>query len=98
MHRLTAICVRYPWVTLAVTLALTAVAGWSALNTRLAVGAHANLGADHPAVRQFDGFLEQFGGGYPIVVAYECGDPGVCDGAFDPAALQMASSVSHDLE
>jgi hypothetical protein len=98
MHRLTAICVRYPWVTLLVTLALTAVAGWSALGTGYAVGTDANLGADHPAVRQFDEFLERFGGGYPIVVAFECGDPGVCAGAFDAAALEMASTVSHDLE
>jgi hypothetical protein len=98
MNRLTALCVRHPWTTLAVTLLLTAAAGWSAMNTPLSVGAHANLGRDHPAVRQFDEFLEHFGGGYPIVVAFECASPAACDGAFDPAALEMARVVSHDLE
>src|SRR3989304_476027 len=98
MHRLTAICVRYPWVTLAVAVALTAAAGWSALRTGSAVGTDANLGSDHLQVRRFDAFLERFGGGYPIVVAFDCAGPDPCEGAFDRAALEMASVVAHDLE
>ena len=97
MHRLTAMCVRRPWATVLFALALTAAAGWSALHTRTAVGTDAGLGADHPAVRQFDAFLERFGGGYPVVVAYECGDPAVCRSVLERAALEMADAVSQEL-
>jgi predicted RND superfamily exporter protein len=97
MHRLTLLCARHPWTTLLLTLALTAAAGWSALRTGTAAGTDANLGANHPAVRDFDAFLERFGGGYPVVVAYECSNPAVCTGVFDPAALEMADTVSQEL-
>jgi hypothetical protein len=98
MHRLTSICVRHPWVTVSLVLALTALAGVSALRAAMAVGTDATLGANHPAVRQFDEFLGRFGGGYPIVIAYECANPKLCDSALDPAALKMAYSVSRRLE
>jgi predicted RND superfamily exporter protein len=49
-------------------------------------------------VRQFDEFLDRFGGGYPIMIAYECADANVCDSALDPASLNMAYSVSRQLE
>jgi len=98
MHRLTSICVRHPWVTVCLVLGLTVLAGFSALRADLAVGTDATLGANHPAVRQFDEFLERFGGGYPIIVAYECGDTGTCTSALDAPALEMASAVSRRLE
>jgi uncharacterized protein len=84
-------------VTVALASAITALAGWSALRTGSAVGTDANLGADHPAVREFNAFLERFGGGYPVVVAYECVDASVCHGVFDRPALEMANAVSQRL-
>ena len=98
MHRLTAMCVRHPWATIAAALALTAIAGVSAARTGLAVGAHANLGENHPRVREFDEFLGRFGGGYPVLIAFECVTQLGCVDAFSPSALQMASAVSHVLE
>jgi uncharacterized protein len=98
MQRLTEICARHPWATLALTLALTAAAIWSALRTGTAIGTDANLGSDHPDVREFDAFLERFGGGYPVVVAYECADTAVCNSVFDTAALQMADAVARQLQ
>jgi hypothetical protein len=98
MHRLTAICVRHPWVTVVLVALLTAASVHSILQTEIAVGNDAHLGPSHTAVVHFDEFLERFGGGYPILIAYECADPGVCRGALDPIALEMAYSVSHELE
>jgi predicted RND superfamily exporter protein len=63
----------------------------------MAVGTDANLGADHEAVRLFDEFLESFGGGYPIVIAYQC-DPSRCADVLDPFALEMARAVSSSLQ
>jgi predicted RND superfamily exporter protein len=97
MQRLTELCVRHPWATLAFTLALTAAALWSTIHTDAALGTDANLGANHPAVREFNAFLERFGGGYPVVVAYECKDPAVCRRVLDDAALEMASAISRKL-
>jgi len=97
MHRLTALCVRHPRLTLLAALVALAAGGYSALRTDLSVGMDANLGADHPVVRQFDGFLERFGGGYPVLIAYECG-AARCTGALDPVALEMAHAVSSQLE
>lgn len=97
MRWLSVTCARHPWATLALALGLTAAAGWSALRTGTAVGTDANLGADHPAVLEFGQFLDRFGGGYPILVAYECSEPAVCSGVFDRAPLEMASTVSQQL-
>jgi predicted RND superfamily exporter protein len=69
MYRLTALCIRHPRLTLLAALSMLAAAGYSTLRTELSVGMDANLGADHPVVRQLDGSLERFGGGYPVLIA-----------------------------
>lgn len=97
MHRLTALCVRHPWLTLLVALAAVAGAARSSFRSELDVGLGATLGADHPAVRTFESFLERFGGGYPVLVAYDCDRPALCRSALDPAALEMADAVSRRL-
>jgi predicted RND superfamily exporter protein len=97
MHRLTALCVRHPWVTLLLAVAAIAAAARSSRYTQLDLGLGVTLGADHPVVRDFDAFLERFGGGYPVLIAYECERPEVCAGALDAAALEMADAVSHQL-
>lgn len=97
MHRLTAICVRYPLVTVGVSAVLSAVSLVAVLHTEMAVGTDANLGAEHSAVEEFDSFLDRFGGGYPILIGYEC-FPSECDTVLDPTALEMASAISRSLE
>ena len=98
MHRLTSLCVRHPRLTVALCLGLVALSARPILGTGLAVGLDATLGAHHPAVRRFGEFLGRFGGGYPLVIAYECGAARSCRDALDPAALAMAYDVSRDLE
>jgi hypothetical protein len=98
MHRLTALCVRSPRLTLLGTLVLLAFAGYSAYRAELLVGIHANIGADHPSVRELEAFLDTFGGGYPVLIAYECARPEACRGALDPPALAMAHAVARSLE
>jgi predicted RND superfamily exporter protein len=97
MHRLTAICVRHPWVTAGLSAFISVFALVAVLSTEMAVGTDATLGADHSAVREFDEFLERFSGGYPILIGYEC-SPGECESALDPVALKMASRISRSLE
>ena len=98
MHRLTSLSIRHPRLTVGLVLALVVLAARPILGTGLAVGMDAHLGADHPEVRQFEAFLERFGGGYPVLIAYECGTASGCQGALDPSALGMAYEVSRRLE
>jgi predicted RND superfamily exporter protein len=98
MHRLTSLCARHPWLTLGLVLLLVAFAVPPIFRTELAVGMDATLGPEHPVARRFDEFLERFGGGYPVLIAYECGTAKNCQGALDPGALAMAYAVSRQLE
>jgi predicted RND superfamily exporter protein len=97
MDRLAGLCARSPWWTLALVVCVTAIAAWSAVNTESAAGTDANLGSDHPAVVEFEEFLGRFGGGYPILIAYECSSSAACGGALDRPALKMAHAVSREL-
>jgi predicted RND superfamily exporter protein len=97
MHRLTALCVRHPWLTVLVALAVSVTAARSALRTELSVGMQAVLGADDPILREFEAFLARFGGGYPVLIAYECARPEACRTALDPRALEMADEVASRL-
>lgn len=98
MHRLTSLSVRHPRLTLGLALLLVALALPPLFRTGLAVGTDATLGPEHPVVLRFDAFLERFGGGYPVLIAYECGEAKDCRGALDPRALEMAWDVSRRLE
>jgi predicted RND superfamily exporter protein len=97
MHRLTALSVRYPWLTVCLTLMLAGAAVFSAQRVPVSVGLDASYYPDHEELLQFGDFLDRFGGGYPTLIAYECGDAG-CTSALDPAALEMAHAVSRQLE
>jgi uncharacterized protein len=94
---LTSFCAQHPRATLAVIIVVSLTAGWSIRQVDRAVGTDATLGADHPAVRQLRDFLDRFGGGYPVLVAYECARPSVCGSVLDPAALRMTASVAQQV-
>jgi predicted RND superfamily exporter protein len=98
LHRLTSISLQWPRLTLALVLAITAVAGWLALGVKTVTGASAELGADHPVIREFEELLGQFGGGYPVIIAWSCAETNLCESVFDPESLRMAYEVSRTLE
>jgi hypothetical protein len=72
MQRITSFCVRHPWLTLLVACAVAVVGARSSLRNEVDLGLGVTLGADHAVVREFEAFLERFGGGYPVLTAYEC--------------------------
>jgi len=77
------------------TITLVAVVGVSRIES--AVGYRAFLGAGHPLVRDFDGFVERFGGGLPMMAVWTCAEGGTCDDALDERALRMADAVVREL-
>jgi predicted RND superfamily exporter protein len=97
MHRFTSLCARHPWLTLGLVLALIVLAVRPILRTGLALGVDASLGPDHPEVRRFEEFLARFGGGYPVVIAYDCGSAPRCASALDTSALAMVHAISREL-
>ena len=95
MHRLTEIALRWPWLTIAVAALVSALGAWGSLQAPSSSGAHALIGANHPEVLRLERFLTDFGGGYPVVIAWSCdqnGDP--CTSALDSVSLSMAHEVS----
>lgn len=94
MHRLTEVSLRWPRLTLLLAVALGAFGLWSFLRTPLSAGADAYIGADHPALHELERFVDAFGGGYPVIIAWSCGETGdPCASVFDENSLRMASAV-----
>ena len=55
------------------------------------------LGEEHPSIQVLDGFIERFGGGFPVQIAWSCRESPHCETIFDPASLRMADTVSRRL-
>lgn len=97
LARLGALATRRPGRTL-LACALAA----SALATQLpklesAFGYRPLVGADHPAIRRLEGFIERFGGGFPVRVAWSCEASEACDAALGPRSLRMSAELARAL-
>lgn len=88
---------RWPRVTATWIAAATLLAGAGIMRVETAVGYRAFLGADHPVVREFDEFVERFGGGLPLLAVWSCAASAACDGALDERSLRMADAVARRL-
>ena len=97
MERLTRLSLEYPKTTLAVILAVTVVLGAGLPRVRPEFGYRVLIGDDHPAIRQLDGFIEKFGGGLPIRIAWECGVGFPCKNVFDAASMRVSKEISERL-
>jgi predicted RND superfamily exporter protein len=95
---LTRAALRAPRLAVLLALAATLALGAGALRLRTDAGFRAYVGADHPAVREFDDFLERFGGGLPIAAVWSCRGTPACAGVFDAPALEMAHAVALAME
>ncbi len=83
-------------VSLLLLPSLVAVAGVFSVETE--VGYRAFLGAGHPVVREFDAFVDRFGGGLPLVAVWTCPDGVPCATALSDEALAMAAQVARELD
>lgn len=98
MSALTELSLRWPRLTLVIAALISLSGAWLASQAPSSSGAHALIGADHPAVRELEAFLEEFDGGYPVVIAWSCEratDP--CASALDARSLGMAWDVGEVL-
>ncbi len=64
---------------------------------RAETGYRAYLGNEHPTVIRLDQFIDDFGGGLPIIATWSCEQSAACETVFDSSSLAMAHSVVRDL-
>ncbi|MCH2173487.1 MMPL family transporter [Myxococcota bacterium] len=97
MHRLTAFSLRRPGLTFFVLLSITGALGAGAPRVEQAFGFRVLVGSEHPAIRALDSLIEQFSGGYPVRIAWECGEGHPCQSVFDEVSLGMADALTREL-
>ena len=98
MHRLTEFSLRRPWLTLSILLAITVGLGVGIPNVKPGYGYRVQLGEQHMAVKNLNALIEEFSGGLPVQIAWECGPGQPCASVFDESSLSMVDGLSHDLE
>ena len=98
MHRLTEFSLRRPWLTLSILLAITVGLGVGIPNVKPGYGYRVLLGERHLSVINLDALIEEFSGGLPVQIAWECGPGQPCASVFDESSLSMVDGLSHDLE
>jgi predicted RND superfamily exporter protein len=97
MHHLTRLSLGCPRTTLAILLAITAVLGMGVPQVRTEFGYRVLIGDEHPSIQTLDALIEQFGGGLPVQIAWDCGIGLPCAHVFDHASLQMANTITREL-
>jgi predicted RND superfamily exporter protein len=97
VYRLTRLSLSYPRATLVVLGFVTLLLASGLPRLRTAFGYRVLIGDDHPAIQAIDGLIERFGGGLPMMIAWECGDGHPCESVFDRTSLSMAHAVAEAL-
>ncbi len=94
MERLTRLSLTHPRGTLALLLALTAMFALGIPRVRSEFGYRVLIGDAHPAIQALDGFIEKFGGGFPVQIAWECGSGFPCESVFDDESMRVSREIS----
>jgi predicted RND superfamily exporter protein len=98
VHHLTRLSPRHPKILVELLLAVTALLAAGLPRLRTEFGFRILIGDDHPSIWRLDRMIEQFGDGFPALIAWECGVGHPCRHALDEASLKMADEVSRQLE
>ncbi len=97
MYTVTRFSLSHPRWTIAAIVVATLVMGSGLLSLRNQTGYRTFLGEDHLQLKRFDRFVERFGGGYPILIAYSCAGNSTCESVLEPRPLEMAHRFSTEL-
>ncbi len=93
MHHLTRFSLARPWITLLGLLAITAFLALGVPKVQPAYGFRVLIGDDHPAILTLDSIIEEFSGGLPVQIGWECGSGHPCQHVFDESSLLMAEEL-----
>ena len=93
MASLTRLALQYPRAAALIVLLITIGAGVGLPRTWTNVGYRVFLGPEHPAIESLDRLIDRFGGGLPVLIAWECGEGHPCSHALDERSVRMADAV-----
>ncbi|MEE8164253.1 MAG: MMPL family transporter, partial [Myxococcota bacterium] len=97
VHQLTRLTLNRPKSVLLALGAITAFLAAGLPNLRTEFGYRVLVGDDHPSIVALDELIHQYGGGFPLYIAWECGDGFPCDTVFDIESLEMAYSLTRTM-
>ena len=86
-----------PILAAAVLLALTVGLGSGLPRLHPEYGYRPLLGGSHPSIETLEEFIEIFGGGFPLLVVWSCGNDAPCEAVFDEASVRMSAALERDL-
>lgn len=98
MYWLTQATLRNPRLTAVVLLATTVAFCLGLPKLHSEYGYRPLLGGSHPSIEKLEEFIEIFGGGFPLLIVWECGPKHPCSTALDSDSLAMAFEVERSLE
>jgi predicted RND superfamily exporter protein len=94
---LSRLSLRHPFLAMLALVGVTAALGLGASQLRSEFGYRVLVGHEHPAIQELDRFIEAFGGGIPVQIAWECSNGAPCQSVFDERSLAMAHAVTQQL-
>ncbi len=94
MQLLTQLSLGHPKITIGILALVTAGFSAGLPDVHPAFGYRVLVGDDHPAVQRLDDFIERFGGGFPIQIAWECGPDLPCETVFDENSMRISHEIS----
>lgn len=97
METLTRISLARPLLMTCLLLAVSLSLASGLPRLRTEFGSRVLIGDDHPSIRTLDAFIQRFGGGVPLYIAWECGEGRPCQSVFDDRSLEMAHAVTASL-
>lgn len=82
-----------PRATLVFWVVTILIASVGVPRTTAEVGYRILLGETHPAIVRIDEFIQRYGGGLPVILAWSCGPSAPCRSSLDPTSLAMARDI-----
>ena len=97
MGRIARISLASPRAVVALVVLATCLLLLGAPGSQVEFGYRPLVGSEHPSIRRLESFVERYGGGFPVQIAWECGSGHPCSTALGTNSLRMADSVAASL-
>ena len=97
MYALTRFSLDHQRLTVAALMLVTVALAAGLPRLQHAYGYAAIIGPEHPVIQTLNDMVDEFGGGIPARIRWECGEKLPCASVFDRASLEMAAALTEQL-
>lgn len=97
MEWLTKVALRRPWWGIGIVVLISVAAAVGITRVEAQTGFRTFLGEEDPQIVYLDEFLDRFGGGFPLLIAYSCDGEAPCKTVFDEGPLEMVHELRAQL-